>query len=97
MPNKSRTVEASLGLPSDEHTQKCGALDVSYLSLSWKELKEVKILSTLADDDFMALMFRMLSRRLPALTEDQFESTCGPADFVPWINLVQAGPDSGNA
>ena len=94
---KTRTPEAALGLPSDEFTQKCGALDVPYLSLSWKELKEVKSLSTLADDDFMALMYRMLQRRLPTLTEDQFEGTCGPADFVPWINLVQAGPDSGNA
>ena len=97
MPNKSRTVEASLGLPSDEFTQKCGTLDVPYLSLSWKELKEVKSLSTLADDDFMALMYRMLQRRLLILTEDQFEGRCGPADLVPWINLVQAGPDSGNA
>ena len=97
MPVKSRTVEASLGLPSDEFTQKCGALDVPYLSLSWKELKEVKTLAILADDDFMALMYRMLTRRLPALTEEQFEDNCGPANFVPWVNLVQAGPDSGNA
>ena len=97
MPNKSRTVEASLGLPSDEFTQKCGTLDVPYLSLSWKELKEVKTLATLADDDFMALMFRMLTRRMPTLTEEIFEEACGPAQFVPWVNLVQAGPDSGNA
>ena len=94
---KNRTVEASLGLPSDEHTQKCGTLDVPYLSLSWKELKEVGNLGKLSTDDFAALMFRMLARRMPNLTEEQFEEACGPAQLVPWINLVQAGPDSGNA
>lgn len=97
MPDKSRTVEASLGLPSDEFTQRCGGLDVPYLSLSWKELKEVKVFGALADDDFTALMYRMLLRRMPALAESEFEDACGPADFVPWVNRVQGGADSGNA
>ena len=97
MAQKSRTPEAALGVPSDEHLHVCGGLQVPYLSLSWKELKAVRTLSGLGDTEFAGLMFSFLQRRLPSLTEDQFESTCGPADFVPWVNLVQAGPDSGNA
>ncbi len=94
--DKTRTPEAALGQPSDEHATMCGQLRVPYLSWSFKELRQLREIPQDADEQ-VPFFFALIQRRLPDLTLEQFEEACGPVDIQGWFTAVNGGGDQGNA
>ncbi|UQN06762.1 hypothetical protein [Deinococcus sp. QL22] len=91
---RSSTPEAALGVPNPDFCDVFGALQVPYLSPSWREISIVGHLQHLELVDQAQAIYTLIARRLPELTFDEFADLTGPDHFLDWWTATRA-PSSG--
>lgn len=81
---RSTAPEAAMGEPNPEFCDAFGALQIPYLSPSWREIMLVTALGHFELEDQARAIHALLARRLPDLTEDEFLDYSSPDDFLGW-------------
>lgn len=81
---RSTAPEAAMGEPNPEFCDTFGALQIPYLSPSWREIMLVTALGHFELEDQARAIYALLARRLPDLTEDEFLDFSSPDDFLGW-------------